>query len=128
MALQTARFPASQAYQFRLNVDIRREDRLFAAFGKTIYMTTRISDNARGSLVNNDIVHGDIACRSVLVYEREPPKNSAELTNFGLTRVSTTAATGTVIPIRYGAPELLDKRADVGSALAQPAAVLHYRG
>lgn len=61
-------------------------------------------------LADNQIVHGDLACRNVLVYEldeREPSRISVKLTDFGLTRVSTLASTTTIIPIRYAAPELL---------------------
>ena len=185
-----ARLSSSLPYQFQLDVDIKRQDRLFSAFGKTIHRAEWISQSGppivlveiRGAratreasfyaqlschphivrtfgfvessadtvrlvqeravedlserlgrdefrptqavlleiflqvtdamvcLADNHIVHGDLACRNVLVYElddREPSRNSVKLTDFGLTRVSTVAATSTVIPIRYAAPELI---------------------
>ena len=190
MIHEVAHFSSPRPYQFQLNVDIKRHDRLFSAFGKTIYEATWISqsgppivlveikgaratreaafyarlnchpnivrtfgfvesnadcvilvqeralddlserfgrDEFRPSpavlleiflqiteamicLADNHIVHGDLACRNVLVYEldeREPSRTSVKLTDFGLTRVSTVASTTTVIPIRYAAPELL---------------------
>lgn len=69
-------------------------------------------------LADNDIVHGDLACRNVLVYQMnnsEPELNLVKLTDFGLTRTSTlysvinstVSTTLTVIPVRYVAPELL---------------------
>jgi serine/threonine protein kinase len=69
-------------------------------------------------LADNRIVHGDLACRNVLIYElhdSEPSKNVVKLTDFGLTRTSTlfslasstVSTTLTVIPIRYAAPELI---------------------
>jgi len=69
-------------------------------------------------LADNDIVHGDLACRNVLVFQsnpNDPKKNLVKLTDFGLTRgsklysiVNTPAMTVmTIIPIRYAAPEIL---------------------
>jgi serine/threonine protein kinase len=69
-------------------------------------------------LADNGIVHGDLACRNVLVFQMnntEPQLNLVKLTDFGLTRTSTlysvisstVSTTLTVIPIRYAAPELL---------------------
>ena len=43
-------------------------------------------------LADNGIVHGDLACRNVLVFQSdstEPKKNLVKLTDFGLTREST---------------------------------------
>jgi serine/threonine protein kinase len=69
-------------------------------------------------LADNGIVHGDLACRNVLVFKSDPnnpKKNLVKLTDFGLTRgsklysvVSTPARTVmTIIPTRYAAPEIL---------------------
>ncbi|CAF5013408.1 unnamed protein product [Rotaria sp. Silwood1] len=69
-------------------------------------------------LVNNGIVHGDLACRNVLVFRSnpiEPKENLVKLTDFGLTRGSTvysmidspSMSTMTIIPVRYAAPEIL---------------------
>jgi serine/threonine protein kinase len=69
-------------------------------------------------LADNGIVHGDLACRNVLVFRSdptEPKKNLVKLTDFGLTRASSlysvvdnpTRTTMTIIPLRYAAPELL---------------------
>lgn len=72
-------------------------------------------------LVQNGIVHGDVACRNVLAFRLHPtrPKdNLFKLTDFSLMKGSTlfsvvditTATTFTVKPIRYCAPEVLKKR------------------
>jgi serine/threonine protein kinase len=69
-------------------------------------------------LVDNGIIHGDLACRNVLVFRSDPndPKeNLVKLTDFGLTRGSTvysmvdspSMSTMTIIPVRYAAPEIL---------------------
>jgi serine/threonine protein kinase len=69
-------------------------------------------------LAVNGIVHGDLACRNVLVFQSDPSdpkKNLVKLTDFGLTRASSlyavvdspTRTTMTIIPLRYAAPELL---------------------
>ncbi|CAF2931446.1 unnamed protein product [Rotaria sp. Silwood2] len=69
-------------------------------------------------LADNGIVHGDLACRNVLVYRMdnsEPRRNLVNLTDFGFTRASTfysvtsstRSSTLTVIPVRYAASELL---------------------
>lgn len=69
-------------------------------------------------LADNSIVHGDLACRNVLVFQMndsDPKENLVKLTDFGLTRASTlytvtdsTASTTIVIiPVRYAAPEIL---------------------
>ncbi len=69
-------------------------------------------------LADNGIVHGDLACRNVLVFRShasEPRENLVKLTDFGLTRASTVYSvvgspvmtTMTIIPLRYAAPEIL---------------------
>jgi serine/threonine protein kinase len=69
-------------------------------------------------LADNGIIHGDLACRNVLVFRSnstEPKKNLVKLTDFGLTRGSTVYSmvdspaltTMTIIPVRYVAPEIL---------------------
>jgi serine/threonine protein kinase len=69
-------------------------------------------------LADNGIVHGDLACRNVLVFQSnfmEPKANLVKLTDFGLTRASTVYSmvdspvltTMTIIPVRYVAPEIL---------------------
>ncbi|CAF4150727.1 unnamed protein product [Adineta steineri] len=69
-------------------------------------------------LADNGIIHGDLACRNVLVFRFnsiEPNGNLVKLTDFGLTRGSTiysmvdspSMTTMTTIPIRYVAPEIL---------------------
>ncbi|CAF4640193.1 unnamed protein product [Rotaria sp. Silwood2] len=74
--------------------------------------------DAMAYLAEYGIVHGDLACRNVLVFrfnDADPQQNLVKLTDFGLTRASTlysvvgsTAATTlVVIPLRYAAPELL---------------------
>jgi serine/threonine protein kinase len=70
------------------------------------------------SLANFGIVHGDLACRNVLVFRFNPSKpeeNLVKLTDFGLTRASklysvvgsTASTTLAVVPLRYAAPEIL---------------------
>ena len=69
-------------------------------------------------LVEYGIVHGDLACRNVLVFRfnhSEPQENLVKLTDFGLTRASslysvvgsTASTTLAVVPLRYAAPEIL---------------------
>ncbi|CAF2976060.1 unnamed protein product [Rotaria sp. Silwood2] len=69
-------------------------------------------------LADNGIVHGDLACRNVLVFKcnsTEPKDNLVKLTDFGLTRASKmfsivdcpSMTTMTIIPTRYAAPEIL---------------------
>ncbi|CAF1582327.1 unnamed protein product [Didymodactylos carnosus] len=69
-------------------------------------------------LAHNHIVHGDLACRNILVFrfdEHEPRKNLVKLTDFGISRHSklyvptNTVARTTIniVPIRYAAPEVL---------------------
>ena len=69
-------------------------------------------------LANYGIVHGDLACRNVLVFRFnhwKPGGNLVKLTDFGLTRASslysvigsTASTTLAVIPLRYAAPEIL---------------------
>jgi len=69
-------------------------------------------------LVDRNIIHGDLACRNVLVFQMNPvnpKKNFVKLTDFGLTSVSKlysvvespAMTTMTIIPTRYVAPELL---------------------
>ncbi|CAF3177279.1 unnamed protein product [Rotaria socialis] len=69
-------------------------------------------------LADNEIVHGDLACRNVLVFRsssNQPMEILVKLTDFGLTRASplfsvyeTTASSTTVmIPVRHAAPEIL---------------------
>ena len=77
----------------------------------------QISD-AMICLADNGIVHGDLACRNVLVFRShamELENNLVKLTDFGLTRDSnlssegnnTVSSTLLTIPVRYAAPEIL---------------------
>jgi len=80
-------------------------------------------------LAYRNIVHGDLACRNVLVFkyhETDVKQNLVKLADFGLSRysslystVSSTASTN-IIPIRYAAPEVLknnrpDEKSDIFS-------------
>ncbi|CAF1243717.1 unnamed protein product [Adineta ricciae] len=69
-------------------------------------------------LADNGIVHGDLACRNVLVFEynhSKPEENLVKLTDFGLTRGSSlysivgapTSSVISMVPTRYTAPEVL---------------------
>ena len=69
-------------------------------------------------LTDNGIIHGNLACRNVLVFHlnvTEPKKNLVKLTDFGLTCgsaifstvASPSMTTMTTIPTRYVAPEIL---------------------
>ncbi|CAF0912643.1 unnamed protein product [Didymodactylos carnosus] len=68
-------------------------------------------------LVQNTIVHGDLACRNVLVFrfdEMEPENSFVKLTDFGLSQnsmlyasVNSSATAITTIPCRSAAPEVL---------------------
>jgi serine/threonine protein kinase len=74
--------------------------------------------NAMICLADNQIIHGDLACRNVLVFRsssNQPPEMLVKLTDFGLTRAgplfsvidSPASATMPLIPIRSAAPEIL---------------------
>lgn len=74
--------------------------------------------NAMICLADNQIIHGDLACRNVLVFRsssNQPTEILVKLTDFGLTRTSSlfsvmdspASTTMKMIPIRYAAPELL---------------------
>ena len=62
-------------------------------------------------LSGQGVMHGDLACRNVLVFESNPAipqKNLVKLIDFGLTRNSPTISGDFVeIPVRYAAPEIL---------------------
>ncbi|CAF1147796.1 unnamed protein product [Didymodactylos carnosus] len=61
-------------------------------------------------LVDNQIIHGDLACRNVLVFqfdEDNSENNLVKITDFGLTRVSSSCTVFNIIPTRYAAPEVL---------------------
>ena len=74
--------------------------------------------NAMICLADNQIIHGDLACRNVLVFRSSSNQTTeilVKLTDFGLTRTSSlfsvmdspASTTMKMIPIRYAAPELL---------------------
>ncbi|CAF1290254.1 unnamed protein product [Adineta ricciae] len=69
-------------------------------------------------LASNNVVHGDLACRNVLVFRFDRchlEKNIVKITDFGLSRhsalysmVSSSACTTlNIVPVRYAAPEVL---------------------
>jgi serine/threonine protein kinase len=69
-------------------------------------------------LAFNNVVHGDLACRNVLVFrfdESNPKNNIVRITDFGLSRHSqlyslapdAAQTTLNIIPTRYAAPEIL---------------------
>ncbi|CAF3984069.1 unnamed protein product [Rotaria sp. Silwood1] len=69
-------------------------------------------------LASNHVVHGDLACRNVLVFrfdENQPENNVVKITDFGLSRHSqiysmipcTARTILNMVPIRYAAPEIL---------------------
>jgi serine/threonine protein kinase len=71
-------------------------------------------------LAFNNVVHGDLGCRNVLVFrfdENNPRNNIVKITDFGLGRHSSlySLASGAakttlnIIPVRYVAPEILSK-------------------
>lgn len=61
-----------------------------------------------------NIVHADLACRNILVFQcdsNEPEKNLVKLTDFGLTRKTTdNSSLDSIVPKRYAAPELLQSQ------------------
>jgi serine/threonine protein kinase len=67
---------------------------------------------------HNNIVHGDLACRNILVFkfdEQNPKQTFVKVADFGLSRASSiyksisssSSATLNVVPYRYTAPEIL---------------------
>lgn len=69
-------------------------------------------------LADNQIVHGDLACRNVLVFRTstsQPSEMLVKLTDFGLTRASSLfsvpneqiSPTNVLIPVHHAAPEIL---------------------
>ena len=81
--------------------------------------------DAMSYLAQKHIVHGDLACQNILVFQFDPKesnRNLVKLTDFGLTRESalyqtTSNATSTmcIFPLRWSAPEILQKPNDRGS-------------
>ncbi|CAF0739162.1 unnamed protein product [Adineta steineri] len=73
--------------------------------------------DAMSYLTHNNITHGDLACRNVLVFRFDrsiPQNNLVKLTDFGLDRASSmylampeASSILNVIPVRYAAPEIL---------------------
>ncbi|CAF3727726.1 unnamed protein product [Rotaria socialis] len=65
-------------------------------------------------LAENDIIHGDLACRNALVFKsdpHDPKKNLIKLIDFGLTHNELFASDIEInIPVRYAAPEILRSR------------------
>ncbi|CAF1450911.1 unnamed protein product [Rotaria sordida] len=68
-------------------------------------------------LTKNNIVHGDLACRNILVFHFDttnPKKTLVKLTDFGLSQYNQfdscasnfAQSTSSIIPIRYAAPEI----------------------
>ncbi|CAF0782550.1 unnamed protein product [Adineta steineri] len=74
-------------------------------------------------LADNHVVHGDLACRNILVFrfdETDPEKIVVKVTDFGLSRhsklylLASSVASHTtlnIIPYRYAAPEILSANA-----------------
>ncbi|CAF1596128.1 unnamed protein product, partial [Didymodactylos carnosus] len=80
-------------------------------------MFIQIAD-AMSFLAYNRIIHGDLACRNILVFrfdEMNPKNNLVKVTDFGLSRATSiyspisanSRSTINIIPIRYAAPEVL---------------------
>ena len=78
--------------------------------------------DAMSYLASNNVVHGDLACRNVLVFrfdEQDPRNIVVKVTDFGLSRysniytqvASVARTTLSVIPVRYSAPEILTPNA-----------------
>lgn len=70
-------------------------------------------------LFDNGIVHADLGCRNVLVYQthpHDPKQNLVKLTDFGLARASAESSgnTDTGYPIRFAAPEILRSNGRLG--------------
>lgn len=97
--------------------ELLREHRFRPSEDVLVEMFVQVCD-AMICLADNDIVHGNLGCRNVLVFRSnamEPKENLVKLTDFGLTRGNTiysvrdNIATSTRInvPIRYAAPEIL---------------------
>jgi serine/threonine protein kinase len=77
-----------------------------------VEMFLQIAD-AMSYVASKNIVHGDLGCRNVLVFQVDPfePKNNlVKITDFGLARWIDQPPSNedtTVVPIRYCAPEIL---------------------
>ena len=73
--------------------------------------------NAMIFLTEKEIIHGDLACRNVLVFridENEPKRTLVKLTDFGISRgksiyskIDSVATVIDTVPIRSAAPEVL---------------------
>ena len=97
-----------------------REDKIIFQERVLIRILLQVID-AMIYLSLNHIVHGDLACRNVLVfqYDQNDPKNNiVKVTDFGLSRCSqifssvptTNRSVMDIIPIRYAAPEILSDK------------------
>jgi serine/threonine protein kinase len=81
-----------------------------------IEMFSQVAD-AMTYLAHNRVIHGDLACRNILVFrfnKYKPEDNLVKLTDFGLTRhssiyvsVNNGSMVNDCIPIRYSSPELI---------------------
>lgn len=76
----------------------------------------RQTANAMSYLVKKSVVHGDLGCRNILVYQFDSKnvKNTlVKITDFGLARSlnnpTCVTADPSVIPVRYCAPEILQR-------------------
>ncbi|CAF1357470.1 unnamed protein product, partial [Didymodactylos carnosus] len=77
--------------------------------------------DAMSFLTHNHIIHGDLACRNILVFrfdEMDSKYNLVKLTDFGLSRSSSiynavacgSSTVMTIVPVRYAAPEILSEK------------------
>jgi serine/threonine protein kinase len=65
-------------------------------------------------LTEQGIVHGDLACRNVLVFEYDPTQpsyNFVKLTDFGISRRSSAVTSFDIVAVLSAAPEVLRSRA-----------------
>ena len=79
-----------------------------------IEMFRQVAD-AMSYLAHKSVVHGDLGCRNILVYQidnRNISKTLVKITDFGLARSKTNPSlkpiNDSIVPIRYCAPEILE--------------------
>lgn len=103
------------------------EKRFIPQTSVLIQICIQISD-AMTYLAGNDIIHGDLQCRNVLVFKTDPvwpKKNLVKLIDFGLTRDgSKHSGRAQIYPIRFAALEII--RSEGGSGYTEKSDVYSF--
>ncbi|CAF1086367.1 unnamed protein product [Didymodactylos carnosus] len=108
--------PEGSLYEFLQGLDKVPTEQIL------LHMFIQVAD-AMVFLAHNGIIHGDLACRNILLFcfnDQEPRQNLVKVTDFGLSRHSSiytatdnvARTTLNIVPTRYAAPEVLSDTHD----------------